>query len=97
MSYRLLAALALVALTGAPGLSAQEGASLPLTWENIFTRSTGVRGAALSPDGRTVAVAASTTSGAGIFLVPVGADDGARPRPRSPFSFGATSASSPYG
>lgn len=82
MSYRLLAALALVALTGAPGLSAQEGASLPLTWENIFTRSTGVRGAALSPDGRTVAVAASTTSGAGIFLVPVGADDGARPTPR---------------
>lgn len=52
-------------------ISAQQGETLPLTWENIFTRSTGARDAALSPDGRTVAVAASTPDGSGIFLVDI--------------------------
>jgi dipeptidyl aminopeptidase/acylaminoacyl peptidase len=69
-------ALAAVA-TAPPALAAQSGETLPLTWENVFTRSTGARDAALSPDGRTVAVAASTPAGSGIFLVPV---DGGEPR-----------------
>jgi dipeptidyl aminopeptidase/acylaminoacyl peptidase len=55
----------------APPAAAQEGATLPLTWANIFTESTGVRQAALSPDGSTVAVTASTQDGSGIFLVAV--------------------------
>jgi dipeptidyl aminopeptidase/acylaminoacyl peptidase len=56
---------------GPSPLASQEARSLPLTWENIFTESMGVRQAVLSPDGGTVAVAASTPSGAGIFLVDV--------------------------
>ncbi|MDX1494645.1 MAG: hypothetical protein R3253_11325, partial [Longimicrobiales bacterium] len=52
-------------------LAAQQSETLPLTWENIFTGSTGARDAALSPDGRTVAVAASTPDGSGVFLVEV--------------------------
>ena len=71
----LAAGLALAALL--PGsVQAQEGEALPLTWENIFTESTGARDAVLSPDGRTVAVAASTSDGSGIFLVGI---DGAPP------------------
>jgi dipeptidyl aminopeptidase/acylaminoacyl peptidase len=65
------------ALALSPPASAQVGASLPLTWEDIFTQATGVRQAALSPDGTTVAVAASTVDGSHIFLVPV---DGGTPR-----------------
>jgi len=56
---------------------AQEGAGLPLAWENIFTNSTGARQAALSPDGQTVAVTASAPGASGIFLVDV---DGGEPR-----------------
>lgn len=52
---------------GAFPSAAQE--SLPLTWENVFTQSTGARQAALSPDGRQVAVTASTPDGSGVFLV----------------------------
>lgn len=48
--------------------AAQEGQPLLLTWENIFTRSTGARQAALSPDGTRVAVAASTLGGSGIYI-----------------------------
>lgn len=48
-----------------------QGAELPLTWENVFTRSTGARQAALSPNGGTVAVAASSPGASGIFLVDV--------------------------
>ena len=66
-----------LAVAAPSALAAQEGASLPLTWENIFTRSTGVRQAALSPNGSTVAVAASTPEGSGIFVVGV---DGGVPR-----------------
>jgi len=50
---------------------AQEGADLPLTWENIFTNATGARQAALSPSGKTVAVTASAPGASGIFLVDV--------------------------
>jgi Tol biopolymer transport system component len=63
-----------LAILSAPAASAQEGESLPLTWENIFTRSTGVRQAALSPDGSQVAVTATTTGSSGIFLI--GTDGG---------------------
>ncbi|MDX1647027.1 MAG: prolyl oligopeptidase family serine peptidase [Longimicrobiales bacterium] len=67
----------LLVLLPAPG-RAQAGESLPLTWENIFTESTGARDASLSPDGRVVAVAASTPQGSGIFLVPVAGGDPVR-------------------
>lgn len=69
------AALLALALVWAAPVSAQEGATLPLTWENVFTRSTGARQAALSPDGRTVAVAASAPGVSGIFLVNVDGDE----------------------
>jgi dipeptidyl aminopeptidase/acylaminoacyl peptidase len=71
------ASVVVVGLATPSPLVAQEGASLPLTWENIFTQSTGVRQAALSPNGSTVAVAASTPEGSGIFVVGV---DGGVPR-----------------
>lgn len=70
--------LAALVAAGVPTPSAgQQGAELPLTWENIFTRSTGARQAVLSPDGRTVAVTASAPSTSGIFVVDV---DGGEPR-----------------
>ncbi|MDH3269950.1 MAG: alpha/beta fold hydrolase [Gemmatimonadota bacterium] len=59
-----------LATTASPS-AAQTAETLPLTWENIFTRSTGARQAALSPDGRSVAVAASTPDGSDVFLVGV--------------------------
>jgi len=51
--------------------AAQQEEHLPLTWENIFIRSTGARDAVLSPDGTTVAVTASTPTESGIFLVDI--------------------------
>lgn len=67
----LLGALVVVALSAPRSLAAQGPQTLPLTWENIFTASAGVRDAVLSPDGGTLAVAASTPEGPGIFLVDV--------------------------
>lgn len=65
------------AATSTASVAVHTGETVPLTWENIFTRSTGARGALLSPDGRTVAVTGSTPAGAGVFLVSV---DGGEPR-----------------
>jgi dipeptidyl aminopeptidase/acylaminoacyl peptidase len=48
---------------------------LPLTWENIFTKNHGARQAAISPDGKYVAVVASTTERTGIFLVEINGPD----------------------
>ena len=48
-------------------LKAQEE-TLPLTWENIFTQNYGAGRAALSPDGKWVAVTARTSEQSGIFL-----------------------------
>lgn len=45
--------------------------TLPLTWENIFTRNYGARQAAISPDGKYVAVVAATPENTGIFLVDI--------------------------
>lgn len=42
---------------------------LPLTWENIFTKNHGARQAVLSPNGKYVAVVASTPENTGIFLI----------------------------
>lgn len=74
MSHRrpfLSTAVALAALTwgvAAPRVTAQEPETLPLSWENTFTRSTGVPQVALSPKGSAVAVTAgpwpSTRGGA---------------------------------
>ncbi|MEM7415248.1 MAG: alpha/beta fold hydrolase [Gemmatimonadota bacterium] len=50
-------------------LAAQE--TLPLTWENVFTQSTGARQAALSPDGTQVAVTATAPDQGGVFVVGV--------------------------
>jgi dipeptidyl aminopeptidase/acylaminoacyl peptidase len=61
-----------LALLSASSLIAQEGERLPLTWENIFTRSTGARQAVLSPDGSRVAVTATTSGASGIFLIEPG-------------------------
>ena len=64
-----LIALLLLVATAAPARAgAQQTGALPLTWENIFTESDGVRAAVLSPDGSSVAVSASTPDGSGIFL-----------------------------
>ena len=46
-------------------------APLELTWENIFTKNQGASQAAISPDGKVVAVTARSGRQAGIFLVPV--------------------------
>ena len=43
--------------------------ALPLTWENIYTRNTGVRQAAISPDGTTVAATGVFEGQSGIFLI----------------------------
>jgi dipeptidyl aminopeptidase/acylaminoacyl peptidase len=43
--------------------------TLSLTWENIFLANFGVREAAVSPDGKWVAVTATTEQGEGIYLV----------------------------
>lgn len=77
MVCRLLALVLLGSLSVPATLVAQEGRPLSLTWENIFTRSTGARQAAVSPDGRRVAVAASTLGGSGIYLVGI---DGGEPQ-----------------
>src|SRR3989304_293933 len=45
-----------------PGAASAQNSS-PLPWENIFSRDYGVLEAALSPDGRWVAVTANTTEG----------------------------------
>ncbi len=50
-------------------LSAQD--KLPLTWQNIFTKNDGARQAAISPDGKFVAVVASYQGQRGIFLVEI--------------------------
>ena len=55
------------------GLMAQQE-SLPLTWENIFTQNYGAGRAALSPDGKWVAVTARTPEQSGIFLKDVNSD-----------------------
>ena len=70
-----LTVLLAVAVVVPETLHAQSGEPLPLTWENIFTESTGARDAALSPDGRTVAVSASTPAGSGVFLVGIDGGD----------------------
>lgn len=67
----ILGLAALTALATPSRIHARQVQPLPLTWENIFTESSGVRDAALSPDGRTVAVSASAPDGPGIFLVDV--------------------------
>ena len=53
-----LAPAASVTLAGASCDAPQASDPLALTWENVFTRNTGARQAALSPDGSTVAVTA---------------------------------------
>lgn len=50
-------------------ITAQE--TLPLTWENIFTKNHGARQAVLSPDGKYAAVVATTEEQSGIFLIDV--------------------------
>lgn len=76
VSSRLIGAgLVALALSVTASADAQQRPELPLTWENVFTRSTGARQAVLSPDGRTAAVAASTVDGLGIFLVAVDGTD----------------------
>jgi Tol biopolymer transport system component len=42
---------------------------IPLTWENKFLENHGTRDAAISPDGKWVAVSAGTPQGSGIYLV----------------------------
>lgn len=69
--------LASLALACEAASSPDADTTLPLTWENLFTRSTGVRQAALSPEGGRVAVTATTPETSGIFLVEV-EDDSAR-------------------
>ena len=51
-------------------LSAQ--GQTPLTWENILLKSTGAREAALSPDGKWVAVTAVSEQKPGIYLISTG-------------------------
>ena len=46
-------------------------APLELTWENIFTKNQGASQAAISPNGKVVAVTGRSGRQAGIFLVPV--------------------------
>lgn len=50
--------------------------TLPLTWENIFTKNHGARQAVISPDGKYVAVVASTPEKTGIFLIEVNSNSG---------------------
>ena len=66
--YLLLAILS-IAWISAPS-SARGQTSL--TWENIFLKSTGAREAALSPDGKWVAVTATTEQERGIYLISTG-------------------------
>lgn len=49
--------------------SVAQNNSLPLTWENIYTKNTGARQAAISPDGTKVAVMGAFEGRNGIFLV----------------------------
>lgn len=49
----------------------EQSEALDVTWENIFTRKRGASQAAISPDGKQVAVVARTARQAGIFLVSV--------------------------
>lgn len=67
-------------LTPLVGLApvAQTRSELPLSLENIVTNNRGAADAAISPDGRWVAVTASTADGSGIFLVRV-EEGGAQP------------------
>ncbi len=51
-------------------LGAQEPSPLPLTWENIFLENRGAYDAAISPNGRWVAVTATGARGRGIYLIP---------------------------
>ncbi len=67
MSIRLLTCSLFVAI----GLLAFGQQALPLTWENIFTKNYGARQAVLSPDGKHVAVVATTSEQSGIFLIDV--------------------------
>ncbi len=56
--------------------SSQE--TLPLTWENIFTKNYGVRQAAISPDGSQVIVTARTADQSGLFIIASDGEDEAR-------------------
>lgn len=53
--------------------SVETAGALALTWDNLFTVSNGSRQVRVSPDGRYVAVAATTESGTHIYLVEPGA------------------------
>jgi dipeptidyl aminopeptidase/acylaminoacyl peptidase len=68
-------ALAVAAITAAASAAAE--AAKPLTWENIFATAHGARQSVISPDGKWVAVTASTERETGIFLV--SADGSAEP------------------
>ena len=61
-----LAAIALAGLTRV-GSQAQSGTKA-LTIENITGRQNGARQAAISPDGRWVAIAGDAAAGSGIYL-----------------------------
>jgi dipeptidyl aminopeptidase/acylaminoacyl peptidase len=75
-SIQRVATLALItgALLGTPASAASAATSL--TWENIFSASRGARQSVISPDGRWVAVTATTERESGIFVVPA---DGSAP------------------
>lgn len=51
-----------------------QSAPLPLTWENIYTKNSGVRQAAISPDGSVVATVGRYEGKSGIFLVSTSGD-----------------------
>lgn len=54
-------------------ITAQE--SLPMTWNNIFTKNYGARQAVLSPDGSMIVITARTANQSGIFLKKVDSDE----------------------
>lgn len=67
MLQKLVPALLFLAIS----ITAFAQQTLPLTWENIFTKNYGARQAAISPDGKYVAVVAATPENSGIFLIDV--------------------------
>ena len=66
--YLLLGSLSIAWASTLPSARCQT----PLTWENIFLKSTGAREAALSPDGKWVAVTATTEKKRGIYRISTG-------------------------
>jgi len=72
-SMRLKYFIAFITLFTSTLINAQE--SLPLTWNNIFTKNYGAGQAVLSPDGSMIAITARTAERSGIFLKKVDSDE----------------------